>query len=137
MSEYELVRLDNIKKNEEFLRNLELSSIKETLTAESRTISRSPSSACHARKKRKTLACGDGTIQSAPLRRSTRGFAGVELLGGGIDSVTSIPRIKREMPVRSSFTDEGDERIQISADALRIFIEESSALHFEQLTDEV
>lgn len=137
LSEYERVRLENIKKNEEFLRNLELSSIKETLATDSRTISRSPSS-CHTRKKRKVVCCDDESVQSAPLRRSIRGLAGVELLSEGTNSVTYMRRpAKRGMSVQSCFTDDGDERIQITADELRNFIVDSSVHHFEQLSDEV
>ncbi len=142
LSDYELIRLNNIKKNEEFLKTLQIESTKHSIRTElsdSLPLSLEPKKRKATTKKVNMVEEDD---ESKPVRRSTRGRSGpvddANLLDEADGNGTVRARPQRPYVEKLVFDEENETgRVSVTADSLRNLIEKSNAEHFEEVSDKV
>lgn len=125
LSEYERLRIENIKKNEDFLRSLELSSVKTTLRSQSLPVT--------STKKRRTRE----TENLEPTRRSSRGTGSSSTEHVMLDDSYNDwePRERKTYTPATYDEDEESGRRRFTAAELSQYIKDSNPEHMELVSD--
>lgn len=135
ISEYELQRLDNIRRNEEFLKTLGFEAVK------AKKESSTGPKVSRKRKSEDSYFPTESIEYREPSRRSRRiQQQEAELIDGNPSELPRPPkerRILEDIDVEILIDDENTLRTKITAPELQAFIEERSAEHYELIGNDV
>lgn len=147
LSDYEQLRLDNIKKNEEFLKNLGLSEVRPPPSFSVPENNRQSNKAFKAKRKVNSKRKADestGDLESAPVRRSTRSRPDAALMDStaldnlGPDRPAAKKSIQKyDYEFDFDVDDDGTPRKKISPSELREIIAAASAEDDKAISDAV
>lgn len=150
LSDYELARLENIKKNEEFLKSLGL--YKDPLEVAKKEAGEELRR--KAEKIKKRAARDDDGEEYVPVRRSSRKPADAANKEEGLVSLSDVEgggtaRVKRKynpqedaeqfFKIKTQYADEDDDAmsIRITPEQLRTYVQGANVKHSEMISDKV